>query len=121
MIFSLKNLSLLYIALVALSFIVSVLLMLPGHGDVLHPYQGCYWTDALVPYIECRDIVANEAVKFFLNYWMYMLYIILFSVYLLPIPLAVLMWSPIVYLLWYFIKGRHLIRHSARAPRNDSV
>jgi len=106
----LRNISYAYLFLVGLSATISLAAQFPSFKEVGHLDQGCYWTDALVVYIECRGLFANETIKFFLNYWMQMVYIVMFSVYLLPLPVALLMWSPILYLIWYFLKGRHLTR-----------
>ena len=117
MIEKLKNISYLYVALVIISFLTSFVANFPSFDEVGHLQEGCYWTNALVGYIECRGLLANNLIEFFLNYWMKLIYIVLFlfsgwSLHLLL--LALLMWSPIFYLVWYFVKGKHLSRKTTR-------
>ena len=97
-----RNISYLYVCLLIISFLTSFILQFPSFDDVGHLKKGCYWTDALVPFIECNGLIANYQIKFFLNYWMSMIWYPLFLS-----PMALLMWSPIFYLIWYFFKGRH--------------
>lgn len=68
---------------------------------------GCFWTDALVFYIECRGLPANTLIGLFLDYWMSMIYVVIFSVYIWPIPIALLMWSPVIFLLWRFFRSTY--------------
>lgn len=112
----LRNLSYLYIGMVVLSFLISWIAHFPSFEQVGHLQNGCYWTDALVPYIECRGLFANGFIKFFLNYLMQMIYMVMFSVYLVALPIAILMWSPVGYLIWYHIKGKNLTSQASGTP-----
>lgn len=103
----LRNFSYIYIGFVVLSFVISWAADFPHLSQVEQLHNGCYWTDALVPYIECRGLFANGLIRFFLNYWMQMIYMVIFSIYLVVLPIAILMWSPIGYLIWYHIKGKN--------------
>ena len=107
----LRNICYLYLALVILSFLTSFLANFPSFEEVGHLQEGCYWTNALVSYIECNGLLANNQIEFFLNYWMWWIYIIMFSLSEVRLfLLALLMYSPIFYLVWYFIKGKYLSR-----------
>ena len=110
----LKLLSISYVAAMVLSFVVSVAMQFPPFEEVGHLEQGCYWTDALVPYIQCRGLFLNGPVKFFLNLWMLVPYAAIFATTSLR-ALAYFLFtcSPVIYLLWYWIKGRHLTLSSS--------
>ena len=104
-----RNVCYLYVALVIVSFLISFLANFPSFEEAGHIQEGWYWTNALVSHIECRGFLASNQIEFFLNYWMTLLYIALFSVTDLSLlPLALLMWSPILYLIWYFLRRKHL-------------
>ena len=107
-----KLLAYLYVIVIFLSLIVSVSVQLPSFEEVGHLKEGCYWTDALVPYIECRGLILNGGVKFFINFWMYIIYSAMFSfTSIYGVLYFLLLWSPLLYLVWYILKGRHLTRH----------
>jgi hypothetical protein len=109
----LKLLSVLYVAIIFLSLMISTAMQFPSFEEVGHLKHGCYWRDALVPYIECRGLPLNEAVKSFLNLWILLLYSGMFSlVSLRSLVSLLLLCSPILYLLWYWRKGRHLTKPS---------
>jgi hypothetical protein len=117
----LKLLSLTYIAVISLSFIVSIALQLPSFREVGHLKEGCYWTDALVPYIQCRGLLLNDAIKYFLNFWMRIMYTGMFSILSPWLALYFLLYcSPIFYLFWYWIKGRHLTSLSSGTPQSGA-
>ena len=100
----------LYIAIVMAGMAVSLLAGIPHFREVGHLEKGCYWTSAVAPYVECRNLFANSIVSWFLNHWMAMIYTVMFSVYLVTIPNALLYWCPALYLVWYAFKGKHLTR-----------
>ena len=113
----LKLLSVFYVAVISLSFVISMAMQFPSFEEVGHLQDGCYWTDALVPYIQCRGLLLNEVVKSFLNFWMLLLYSGMFSLNSLrSLIYSLLLYSPIIYLLWYWLKGRHLTNHSSGTP-----
>ena len=114
MIEKLRNICYLYVALVILSFLTSFVANFPSFDEVGHLQEGCYWTNALVSYIECRGLLANDLIKFFLNYWMQLIYTVMFSVYPHIFLLALLMWSPMFYLIWYFAKGKYLSKKKTK-------
>jgi hypothetical protein len=124
----LKWLSLGYLFLCLLSLSAYLIADLPTFSEVGHLQHGCYKTDALVPYVQCRGLPANALIKHALNFWYLPVYGIIF---LFTFPFAVLsdgygypifslssliilsygliVLSPIGYLLWYGLKGRRLI------------
>ena len=73
----LRNLSYLYIAFALATLVTGFLGDFPTIDQHNRLEGGCYWTDALVPYIECHGVFANELTSFFLNYWLYMLYMVI--------------------------------------------
>ena len=111
-----------YVIVIFLSLIVSISMQFPSFEEVGHLKEGCYWRDALLPYLECRGLILNGGVKFFLNFWMLIVYsVVMFSftsVY--GVLFFLLLWSPLLYLVWYIIKGQHLTggskRRKNRAP-----
>ena len=114
-----KLLSLAYLAAIILSFISSIALQLPSFHEVGHLSQGCYWRDALVPYIQCSGLMFNEAINYFLNFWMRIIYAGMFSIFSLWTALYFILYCvPIFYLLWYWVKGRHLIKNSNETTEN---
>ena len=110
----LKNISLIYVGLFLLSFILAFSIPLPyfDFGDV-GLQKGCYWTndDFIVDYIECRGLPINGLVKFFLNFWLRLVASAALAFHFTEAAYSTLLyWSPLFYLLWYAIKGRHLIK-----------
>ena len=98
-------------AVYLITLIVSVLaiLAIPRFEDVGHLEQGCYLTDAMVPYVECREFFGHSLIKFIFNMPFQLLYLPVFGVIgFLRAPwlifLAVFAWSPIVYFIWYLIR-----------------
>ncbi len=108
---TLKYICILYLVLVSMSFILSIVLQFPSFEEVGHLTIGCYWTDALVPYIECRGLILNKIIKIFLNLWMYIIYIGMFSVYSFRAAIFfLLLCSPIIFLVWHWYKERHIAK-----------
>ncbi len=118
---TLKVLSFSYIAIIVLSFVVSIAMQFPPFEEVRHLQHGCYWTDALVPYIQCRGLLLNGVVMLFLNFWMILFYSGMFSLFSLrSLIYSLLLYSPIIYLLWYWLKGRYLTNHSSGTPQSGA-
>ena len=69
----LKNVTRIYVALILLSYGVAII-FLPDFHDFNHQNPGCYWTDALLPYIECRGDFYSVFLKMFLNSWGFIIY-----------------------------------------------
>jgi hypothetical protein len=61
---SVFRLSVLYVVLVLLSFVTS--LLLPSFHDVaLMRTESCYWTSAMLAFVECgQDVIAGSAKSF---------------------------------------------------------
>ena len=99
-------------AVYLITLIISVLLIalaLPRFEDVGHLQQGCYLTDAMVPFVECRGYFGHSFVKVIINMPFQLLYLPVFGVMgLFRAPwlifLAVFAWSPIFYFIWYLLK-----------------
>ena len=125
---SLRTISILYVMLIFLSYIVSKAMDFPNSYDVEYPKQGCYWIQgAFKKSIVCEGVWLDALAEFFLNFWLDVLNPLLFA-YVLFLPelqsydfstntLVYLLFgflftfivsSPILYLLWYGIKGRHM-------------
>ena len=98
-------------AVYLIALLISVLLIalaIPRFEDVGHLDQGCYLTDAMVPYVECRGYFGHSIVKIIINMPFQLLYLPVSGVIgFLRAPwliiLAIFSWSPIVYFIWYLI------------------
>ena len=104
-----KWLSILYITLCTISFLFFTISDLPSFNEVGHLKNGCYTSNALLPYVECKGLKLNSLIKFFYNLW----YIPIFGLgFITYFPLGSFMglvtWSPVFYIIWYWLKGRHL-------------
>ncbi len=102
------KMSSLYIALLILS-VALIVLIIPRFEDVGHLERGCYLTDAMVPYVECRVFLGHKVVKFLVNLPYQLIYLPLFGVagfMRAPwlIVLGILAWAPIGYFTWYLLK-----------------
>ncbi len=98
-----------------LSLIFAFLIPLPyfDFGEVVDLQKGCYRTndDFIVDHIECRGLPINGLVKFFLNFWMRLVVSAVLAFHVTEAAYSTLLyWSPLFYLLWYGIKGRHLTK-----------
>jgi len=94
---------------------VLALVLMPTFREVGHLKHGCYLTDALVPYVECRGFLASSVVKFVLNLPFSLLFAPMFGFYaavhfhvgafaLLVKSFA--LWAPIAYLIWHGFRRR---------------
>ena len=100
-----------------ITLLISVLLtcfVIPNFEDVGHLKQGCYLTNAMLPYIECREFIGYSIAKFVFNLPLQLLYLPVFGVIsFLKAPwlifFAVFAWSPIFYFIWYLIKQPKII------------
>jgi hypothetical protein len=99
-------------AVYLITLLISVLLTafsIPRFEGVGHLEQGCYLTDAMLPYVECRGFLGHSIVKFIFNLPFQLLYLPIFGVInFLRAPwlifLALFAWLPIAYCIWYLIK-----------------
>lgn len=111
---TIKNLCLLYICLLALSFCASFIFDFPTFKQVGHVEEGCYWGNAMLPYIDCNGLTFNVLIKTFLNFWLKVVYSVIFSFHsIITFAYFIGLWSPIFYLIWYVMKGRKLVNRRA--------
>jgi hypothetical protein len=91
---SVFRLSVLYVVLVLLSFVTS--LLLPSFHDVaLMRTESCYWTSAMLAFVECgQDVIAGSAKSFFFNFWFWFIYLQMFLSWK-----TILVYAPIVVIL----------------------
>ena len=89
-----RMLSLGYIALVALLFIASLIVLGFGeYGTKPYDYIGCYAYDAMLVGFECSGFMGADVLSFGLNYPLYYLYMPFFIVFRPVLIFAVLaMW-----------------------------
>lgn len=96
-----------YILIVVVIYASS--LFLPAFRNVGHLERGCYWTDALIVYVECTGIPAAQALEYAINLPLNLLYLPSFGlvglfdgywVALLTLLHGVILWLPVVYFLW---------------------
>jgi hypothetical protein len=90
-------------ALVALPF-------LPSFQNAGHLERGCYWTDALVGFVVCEGFAGRGVAETLLNLPLRLLYMPMLSV-LGGAPwwwifLAILLWAPIFYFVWWTLRAR---------------
>lgn len=74
----------------------------------------CYWSNAMVPYVECGvDFAASGILKFFYNFWMMFIYLPAFGLYSAAhsityfvafIALTVLIYAPLIFLVYLLMK-----------------
>lgn len=109
----------------ALVVCVGVGTMLPSFEQARNSVMACYWTDALVVYVDCRGFGAAEGfVKGALNFPLQMIYQPMFGLYVLSEPSApmgvgvvmltqaILLWAPLIYILWYLLATVPLRRNT---------
>ena len=107
----LKWISILYFVLCLLSLLLYIIADLPDLQEVGRLKHGCYKTDALLPYVECKGYPLNTLVRFSLNLWYLPAFgIALFSAFPEGTLLGFVAWSPGIYLVWYWLQGRRLTR-----------
>lgn len=129
----LKYISLGYVGFLATSAVSSIAFVpqsIPRDGD------GCYWTSTLIGHVSCNNTLADSLFAFFFNYWISVLFSPLFTIMsfaeifdgvdmpyentdytsnvLWDVVLCLLMWLPIIFLAWYFFRGRHLTNKSIK-------
>ena len=101
-------LSLFYVAIIAVD-VVLIATVFPHFKEIrpIQPdFQGCFLTSALVGYVECQGFFASELVQWIVNLPLSLLYYPLFGVMALArgivwlLFLAVLVWLPILFLIW---------------------
>ena len=102
------SISSVYLVLLLISIVLMVT-TIPRFEDVGHVEQGCYFTDAMVSYVQCRGFFGHSIVKFILNMPYQLIYLPMFGVLgFIRAPwlifLAILAWAPIVYFMWHVIK-----------------
>jgi hypothetical protein len=94
---------------------VLAIVLMPAFREVGHLKHGCYLTDALVPYVECRGFLASAAVKFVLNLPFSLLFAPMFGFYaavhfhvgaFVLLGESIALWLPIAYLIWHGFRRR---------------
>lgn len=113
-----------YVLFIALSFAFSMPL---PHFREVGAQRGdfCYWTDAMVSFVECgSNVEARQWWDFFYNFWMKFIYYPMFTLAALMegfasklILLTVLLYTPIALLLYLIFK--HFKTRKA-APKTSS-
>ena len=105
-----------YIVVLVVSLIL-IVTMIPRFEEVGHLEHGCYSTDALITYVECKGFPGHSFVKFIVNMPYQLIYLPVFGVtgfihspWL--IVLAAIAWSPFVYFGWYLIKHQNKLKKS---------
>ena len=95
---TLRNLSYLYLALVIMAVLVDVYMdFTTTYG--IREGVGCNLYDAMVIGVECRGFVGARALELFLNWPLLLLYSPIFAfVSLLSFVVAILLWTPVIYL-----------------------
>lgn len=122
-------LSLFYVAIIAVD-VVLIATVFPHFKEIrpIQPdFQGCFLTSALVGYVECQGFFASELVQWIVNLPLSLLYYPLFGVMALArgivwlLFLAVLVWLPILFLIWQGFRKLRALGSSAlkalRVPR----
>lgn len=100
-----------YLVLVVICLVT--LLLLPSFHQARDVGAGCYLTNAMFPYAECRGFGASGAVALILNIPYVAVYLPVFGVAalkelqvygLVPVMVGVLLWVPVVYLGWHVVR-----------------
>jgi hypothetical protein len=106
------------ICVVMLAVCVAIWFMLPSFEHARNSVSACYWTNALVVYVECRGFSGHATIQGALNLPLLMFYFPIFGVVILSgdpssmiigvsmFVLGVSMWLPPVYVLWYLLACR---------------
>jgi hypothetical protein len=94
----------LYLALVVLDVLL-IILVIPSYAKVGNLEQGCYLTDALVPYVQCVGFFGSKFASWILNLPFTLIFWPMFGIALFftsPLLLfgGILLWLPLLYLLW---------------------
>mgnify|MGYP001596991057 FL=1 len=107
------------ICVAMLAVCLAIWLMLPSFEHARNSETACYWTDALVVYIECRGFSGHATIQGALNLPLLMFYYPIFGI--IPIlsgdpsamivgvstfVLGVSLWLPPIYVLWYLLARR---------------
>jgi len=102
----------------AMALVVSSWFLVPSFAQGRASGAACYWTDALVIYVECESSIAQG----FLNFPLQLVYAPTFGLIALFDSLAgvpygllllaegVLLWAPPIYLAWYLFVGKEANR-----------
>ena len=108
-----KWISISYFVLCLLSLSFYTIADLPSFEEVGHLEHGCYKTDALVPYVTCRGYELNTLVRYSFNLWYQPVYgVFFFPAFPIGTLYGLTVWSPGIYLVWYWLRGRYLTRRS---------
>lgn len=97
--------------IVALIVVLCLSPFIPSFDQVGHLKRGCYWTDALVPFVECSGFWGYHVVAYIVNLPLRLLYLPVFGVagiFRAPwiILHAAVVWAPIAYFAWYLLRYR---------------
>ncbi len=94
--------SIVYVVVIILSLWNS--LQLPYLEDVrANRNNNCYWTDAMIAYVECgHEIFAHGPREFFYGFWMLFIYAPIFSALgsVTFIAVTILIYTPLVFLIF---------------------
>lgn len=98
------NLSLTYLLILAICTLV--IFFLPTFEEVGHLDVGCYLRDAMLPYVDCVGFPGSRLAYYIVNLPLFLIFLPVAGVLtFLRAPwlilVALLIWSPIVYLVWY--------------------
>ena len=109
----------LYFALVLLDVLL-ISLVIPSYGKVGNLEHGCYLTDALVPYVKCVGFFGSKFAFWILNLPFSLIFWPMFGVvtfFTTPLLLfgGILLWLPLLYLLW--VRICTLTLRSTRPPQ----
>jgi len=100
-----------YLILIAFSCLMYFSGLIPSFDDVGHLAYGCYKTNAMLPYIECRGLFLNSVIRYLMNLWFPILWAILYIQHDMRfLPTIIYNSLPFIYITWYILKGRHLIK-----------
>lgn len=76
--------------------------------------MGCYKADAMLVYVECIGLPANEMIRFAYNLWYLPAYgVILLVEFPQGALFGLVVFSPIIYFLWYLFWGKSLAKNEA--------
>ena len=94
--------------------ILMIVLVIPRFEDVGYLNQGCYVTDAMVTYVNCKGFFGSKIVKLIINIPYQLIYLPIFGVLsIIRAPwlifIALFAWTPIIYFVWYLIKKPKVI------------
>nr|WP_315468258.1 hypothetical protein [uncultured Undibacterium sp.] len=101
----LRKLSWLYLCLAILAIVADVVIW--KTTKYRDQTASCNFYDAMLVAIECRDFVGSNAMELFLNWPLSFYYGAIFALFSVEaLIFSLLIWSPIVFLLWTYFQGK---------------